>query len=190
MKSVVKYFLQGLLYVVPISVTLYVIWEVFTLLDSLIPIDIPGLGVLLIFVFITVMGVVGRHLISDTIVDFFEGYIKKATLINVIYTAVKDLLNAFVGDKKSFSKPVTVKFTEEGTMRRIGFVTNENFRHLNQDNDLITVYIPHSYNISGNVYLVPARYVEPLNVNASDLMKYTVSGGVTEIEENKEEEIA
>lgn len=183
MRSVIKYFLQGLLYVVPISVTIYVIWEVFVMLDGLIPIDIPGLGILLIFIFITVMGVIGRHLISDTIVDFIEGYIKKATLINVIYTAVKDLLKAFVGEKKSFSKPVIVKFSNEGGLRRVGFVTNDNFKNLNETNDLVTVYIPHSYNISGNMFLVPATYVEPLDVNASDLMKYAVSGGVTEVEE-------
>lgn len=185
MKSVIKYFLQGLLYVVPISVTLYVIWQVFVMLDSLIPLDIPGLGILLIFIFITVMGVIGRHLISDQIIEIVESYIKKATLINLIYTAVKDLLKAFVGDKKSFSQPVMVKLYENSEIRRIGFITNENFRHLNETNDLVTVYIPHSYNISGNMFLVPATYVQPLHVNASDLMKYAVSGGVTEIEENQ-----
>lgn len=185
MKSIIKYFLQGLLYVVPISVTIYVIWQVFVVMDGLIPIEIPGLGILLIFVFITVMGVIGRHLISDQIVELFEGWIRKAPLVNVIYTAVKDLLNAFVGDKKSFSKPVIVRLYENSEIRRVGFVTNENFRNLNESHDLITVYIPHSYNISGNMFLVPASYVEPLNVNASDLMKYAVSGGVTRMEDYK-----
>lgn len=184
MKSVIKYFFQGLLFVVPISVTIYVIWQVFVILDGLIPIDIPGLGIVLIFVFITVMGVIGRHLISDQIVEILENYIKRATLINVIYTAVKDLLKAFVGDKRSFSKPVMVKLYENSEIRRVGFLTNENFRNLNETKDLITVYIPHSYNISGNVFLVPATYVQPLDVNAADLMKYAVSGGVTQIEQN------
>ncbi|WP_417611190.1 DUF502 domain-containing protein [Owenweeksia hongkongensis] len=182
MKSLIKYFLQGLLYVVPITVTLYVIYEAFMMIDGLIPIQIPGLGLLIVVIFITVMGVVGRHLISDKIIDLFEGTLKRAPLINVIYTAVKDLLNAFVGDKKSFKKPVVVKLFENSEVRRLGFITNENFRDLTDSNDLITVYLPHSYNISGNVFLVPASYVEPLNVNPSDLMKYTVSGGVTEVE--------
>ncbi len=182
MKSLIKYFLQGLLYVVPITVTLYVIYEAFVMIDGLIPIQIPGLGLLIVVIFITVMGVVGRHLISDKIGEVLEGTLKRAPLINLIYTAVKDLLNAFVGDKKSFKKPVVVKLFENSEVRRLGFITNENFRDLTASNDLITVYLPHSYNISGNVFLVPASYVEPLNVNPSDLMKYTVSGGVTEVE--------
>jgi len=182
MKSLIKYFLQGLLYVVPITVTLYVIYEAFIIVDGLIPIDIPGLGLLLVIIFVTVMGVIGRHLITDRIRSTFEGTLKRAPLVNVIYTAVKDLLNAFVGDKKSFTKPVSVRLFENSEVRRLGFVTNDNFKDLVPTNDLITVYLPHSYNISGNVFLVPARYIEPLNVNPSDLMKYTVSGGVTEVE--------
>lgn len=189
MKSLIKYFLQGLLYVVPITVTLYVIYEAFVIVDGLIPIQIPGLGLLIIIIFVTVMGVVGRHLISDKITNLFEGTLKRAPLINVIYTAVKDLLNAFVGDKKSFKKPVVVKLFENSEVRRLGFITNENFRDLNSSNDLITVYLPHSYNISGNVFLVPSRYIEPLDVNPSDLMKYTVSGGVTDVERGVHEDL-
>ncbi len=181
MKSIIRYFLQGLLYTVPLAVTIYVIWSVFVMLDGLLPIDIPGLGILFIFLFITAMGVLGSHLISDRLILIFEGWIKKAPLVNVIYTSVKDLMNAFVGDKKSFSRPVSVKLYEDSQIRRLGFITNDNFRELGNNNDLITVYIPHSYNISGNMYLVPESYVEPLDVISSDLMKYTMSGGVTSV---------
>ncbi len=181
MKSVFKYFLQGLLYVVPISVTVYVIYEVFILLDELIPIDIPGLGILLIFVFITGIGILGNHLISDRIGNYLESVLKRIPLINLIYTSVKDLLSAFVGEKKSFTRPVAVKLFEHSDVRRLGFITNNNHEALGLKEELITVYLPHSYNISGNVYLVPASYVEPLDVISADLMKYTVSGGVTEV---------
>lgn len=181
MKTVLKYFIQGLIYVVPVTVTIYIIREAFLILDGLIPLNIPGLGLLLVLIFITVIGVVARHLISDKIMDLFEGYIKRAPLINVIYTAVKDLMQAFVGNKRSFSKPVLVKLYENSEIRRMGFLTNTNFEKLDKSCDLITVYLPHSYNISGNMYLVPAHYIEPLNANASDVMKYAVSGGVTEI---------
>jgi uncharacterized membrane protein len=181
MKNVIKYFLQGLLYVVPIGVTIYVIYETFVILDELIPIDIPGLGILLIFVFITTVGVLGSHLVSDRLIKLFEGSLKRIPLINLIYTSVKDLMNAFVGEKKSFTQPVTIKLYENSEVRRLGFITNDNFADLGKNNDLITVYMPHSYNISGNVYLVPASYVEPVDVVPADLMKYTVSGGVTEV---------
>ncbi len=182
MRGLLKYFFQGLILVVPITVTLYIIWEVFLILDGLIPINIPGLGLLLIIIFVTVLGVVSRHLLSEQVISIFEGIVKRAPLINVIYTAVRDLMNAFVGNKKSFSKPVLVKLYENSEIRRMGFITNNNFEKLSDTCDLITVYLPHSYNISGNMFLVPARYIEPLRANASDVMKYAVSGGVTEIE--------
>ncbi len=183
MKVLLKYFFQGLIYIVPISVTLYVIWKVFVMIDGLLPFNVPGLGLLLILIFITVIGVVAQHLISDKLLNIFEGYIRRAPLINVIYTAVKDLMQAFVGNKKSFSKPVLVRFMENSPVRRMGFITNNNFEKLDHSCDLITVYIPHSYNISGNMFLVPARFVETLESNSGEVMKYAVSGGVTEIEE-------
>lgn len=181
MKTLLKYFVQGLIYVVPISVTVYIIWEIFTLIDNLLPIDVPGLGLVIILLFITVVGVVANHLISDKLLGMFEGYLKRAPLISLIYTAVKDLMQAFVGKKKSFSKPVLVKLYENSEIRRLGFITNNNFEKLDESCDLITVYIPHSYNISGNMYLVPAHYIAPIKANASEFMKYAVSGGVTEL---------
>lgn len=183
MKGLLKYFFQGLIYVVPVSVTIYIIWISFDYVDSLIPVNVPGLGLLLILIFITVIGVVANHLISDRILLLFEGYLKKAPLISVIYTAVKDLMQAFVGNKKSFSKPVLVKLYENSEIRRMGFVTNNNFEKLDDSCDLITVYIPHSYNISGNMFLVPANYIERLDANSSEVMKYAVSGGVTYMEQ-------
>lgn len=182
MKQLLKYFVQGLIYVVPISVTIYVIWEVFLFIDQLIPVNVPGLGFLLVLIFITVVGVVSRHIISDRILDIFEGYVKRTPLISILYTAIKDLMQAFVGKKRSFSKPVLVKLYEHSDIRRMGFITNNNFEELDESCDLITVYIPHSYNISGNMFLVPKRYVQPFKAHAADVMKYAMSGGVTEIE--------
>ncbi|MDZ7848779.1 MAG: DUF502 domain-containing protein [Owenweeksia sp.] len=94
-------------------------------------------------------------------------------------------MQAFVGKKKGFNKAVMVKLYENSEIRRLGFITNNNFEKLNESCDLITVYLPHSYNISGNMYLVPKHYVQPLQANASDIMKYTISGGVTELDEFK-----
>jgi uncharacterized membrane protein len=121
--------------------------------------------------------------INDEIGSYIERLIKKAPLINLIYTSVKDLLSAFVGKKKSFNRPVLVKLYEKSELKRLGFITNDNADNFGIKDELITVYIPHSYNISGNVYLVPKSYVEPLNINPADLMKYTMSGGVTQVEE-------
>lgn len=183
MRSVFKYFLQGLVSVVPITVTLYLIYKAFVIIDNLIPVNIPGLGLLIILSGITLIGMAVNHLVSDSLLSAIEKQVKRAPLISLIYTAVKDLTQAFVGKKKSFSRPVMVKLSENSELRRLGFITNDNFERLQEDCDYLTVYIPHSYNISGNMFLVPRHCIQPINTNASEFMKYAVSAGVTDLGE-------
>ena len=156
MKNTLRYFFQGLLVVAPIGITLYILIQLFILLDGLNPFPIPGFGLILTLVAITLIGFIVNNYVSDSIGRWIDNQIKKAPLVSIIYTSVQDLLKSFVGDRKSFTKPVLVKLYENSEIRRLGFITNDNFEklpHLNEG--LITVYCPHSYNISGNVYLVP-----------------------------------
>jgi len=99
--------------------------------------------------------------------------------IKIIYTSLKELTEAFVGDKKRFNKTVLINL---GGMeaKRIGFVTQKDLTQLGID-DMVAVYCPHSYNFSGNLFLVPTQNVTPIDFNSSDVMKYIVSGGVTNI---------
>lgn len=188
MKNIIRYFLQGLIVVAPVGITLYILIQLFILLDSLNPFNIPGFGLILTLAAITLIGFIVKNYVNDRIGRWIDKQIKKAPLISIIYTSVQDLLKSFVGDRKSFTKPVLVKLYENSEIRRLGFVTNNNFNKLEEFNEgLITVYCPHSYNISGNVYLVPPHYVTKLNAKATDVMKYTVSGGVTRIENNATE---
>lgn len=184
MRSFVKYFLQGLLYTIPLGVTAYVLYEVFIVLDGLIPFEIPGLGIVLIFLGITAVGFLGSYLISLPLFSFFEGLLQRAPVVKIIYTSVKDLVNAFVGQKKSFNRPVLVKLYEGSEVQRIGFITDESMHNLGLDEPLITVYVPHSYAISGQLFLVPRTYVTPLDVTPADALKYIISGGVTRMEED------
>lgn len=183
MKTIIKYFLQGTLVSVPLLVTIYVIYELFVRLDGLIPLEVPGLGLLIIVGALVAIGFIANHFISDRIQTWFERMIKKAPLINLIYTAVKDVLSALVGEKRSFSKPVLVQLGSEPEVRRIGFVTDKSFAQLaGLGEEYMSVYCPHSYNISGNIYLVRRDRIEKLDLPASDVMKYLVSAGVTRIE--------
>ncbi len=185
MKKFAKYFFQGIVVLAPVTITLYVLIEVFIFMDSLNPFNIPGAGVVLTCIAIALVGFIVRNYISDRIIEWIELQIKKAPLVSIIYTAVQDLLKSFVGDRQSFKKPVLVKLYENSEIRRLGFITNDNFTKMPElKEQYITVYCPHSYNISGNVFLVPAHYVQPVDLKASDVMKYTVSGGVTQIEKN------
>ncbi|HLU81330.1 MAG TPA: DUF502 domain-containing protein [Flavobacteriaceae bacterium] len=186
-KNLSKYFVRGLIYLVPTALTFYLLYEVFVFIDEILPFNLPpGFGVLIMLILITLVGYLGSTLITDRIKNYLEKIIKRTPLISVIYGSIKDLITAFVGQKKSFSKPVMVKLYENSKIARVGFVTDEDLSELQIKDDLIAVYIPHSYNISGNLFLVPKSYITPLDVKSAELMKYAVSGGVVRIEENEE----
>jgi len=186
MKRILGYFLQGLLYLVPISATIYVVYKAIAIIDGIIPIKIPGLGLLIIFVVVTVVGFLGGALISSRILRL-EKLLDKAPLLKIIYTSVKDLLSAFVGKKKRFTEPVLVKM--EGEVERIGFVTQKKLTHLGISEDKVGVYIPFSYAVTGNLIIVSKENVTAINGSSADIMKFIISGGVTEIENGKDEKL-
>ena len=182
MKKIINYFLQGLLYIVPITVTgAFVVWA-FNKIDKIIPGLFPGLGVVIIIAGITIIGFLGRIVIASPINSFFRTILKKAPLLETIYSSVKDLLSTFVGKKKGFDQAVLVKLSENSTMERIGFITNENLTTLKIKDERVLVYIPHSYNFSGNVFVVEKKYITPIDAPSGEIMKLIVSGGVTKIE--------
>ncbi|MBL4592849.1 MAG: DUF502 domain-containing protein [Flavobacteriales bacterium] len=187
MKKAIGYFLQGLLYTLPISATIYVVYKAITIIDGIIPFNIPGLGILILLVSITLIGFLGGALISSRILKL-EKLLDRVPLLKIIYTSVKDLLSAFVGKKKRFTEPVLVKM--EGEVERIGFVTQKDLTHIGISSDKIGVYIPFSYAVTGNLIIVPKGNITPINGSSADIMKFIISGGVTEIgnENGKTEE--
>jgi uncharacterized membrane protein len=176
-KRIITYFFRGLLFVVPIALTIYVIYLIIQFLDGILPIPIPGLGILIMLAFITFIGFLASIFITKPLFEIFEKWVFKIPLINILYTSIKDLMSAFVGDKKKFNIPVIVKLSEG--MSRLGFMTQDDLTILEEEN-LVAVYFPHSYNFSGNLYLVPRDNVRILkNVKSADIMKLIVSGGVS-----------
>jgi uncharacterized membrane protein len=176
-KRIITYFFRGLLFVVPIALTIYVIYLIIQFLDGILPIPIPGLGILIMLAFITFIGFLASIFITKPLFDIFEKWVFKLPLINILYTSIKDLMSAFVGDKKKFNIPVIVKLSEG--MSRLGFITQDDLSIIEEEN-LVAIYFPHSYNFSGNLYLVPRDNVRILkNVKSADIMKLIVSGGVS-----------
>jgi len=192
MKKLARYFFQGLLYVVPVAVTLYVLIFSFIWLDGLLrdleifqhepyaQFNFPGLGLLVILLFITLIGFVGQRLITTPISNSFDRMLKKAPLIKVIYTSVKDLLSAFVGKERKFEKPVLITLDKDGILQRFGFITSSDLNELGVK-DKIAVYLPSSYGILGELYVVPTQNVKPIDAHPADVMKFIVSGGVTKV---------
>ena len=191
MKKIINYFLQGLLYIVPISVTLYVAYWAFKKIDKIIPglldklgvdMQIPGLGLIIIIALIALIGFAGSVIISSPINAFFQRLLTKAPLLKTIYSSVKDLMSTFVGKKKGFNQAVLIKLYENSTIERIGFITNEDLSSLGIKSGKILVYLPHSYAFSGQLFVVDRSYITPIDKPSAEIMKLIVSGGVTEID--------
>ena len=182
MKKFINYFLQGLLYIVPITVTLYVVYWTFQKIDGILPFEFPGLGLIIIITLITFIGFVGSAIIASPINAFFQRLLKRAPLLQTIYSSVKDLMSTFVGKKKGFSQPVLIKLYENSTIERIGFITNEDLSTLQIKEGKVLVYLPHSYAFSGQLFVVDRNYITPIDSSSSEIMKLIISGGVTEIE--------
>jgi uncharacterized membrane protein len=180
-KRLVSYFLQGLLYTVPLAILGYIIYILFTFLDKLIPVDIPGLGLVILIVGITAIGFLGNTIIAQPIRWWFEEMLNRVPLLKTLYTAFTDIVSAFVGTKKRFNKPVMVKMNKEAEVHKLGFITQEDLGSLGLKEGFIAVYLPHSYNFSGNLFIVPKENVTLIDRSTSDVMKFIVSGGVVDV---------
>ncbi len=183
-----KYFLRGLLFLVPIAITLYIIIASIQWLDGLIPaIDVPLLGLFIILFVITLCGYLGTTLLAKPIFDIFEDLLTKMPLVNIIYTSLKDLISAFVGDKKKFNKPVLVNINPTIGLQKLGFITQNDLTNIGLPGK-VCVYLPHSYNFSGNLFIVAREAVTPVDAPSSDIMKFIISGGVSGMDILDEEE--
>jgi len=191
-----QYFLQGLLVIAPVTITVYAIYWVVSSIDSLIPlftvktadgnyhVQNYGLGFLVIVISICLIGYFSSFFIKLKMFSLFETFMSKTPGIRFIYSVVKDFFEAFAGEKKKFNKPVLANI-DDNDVWRVGFITQMEMHDFGFD-DYVAVYIPASYSIAGNVYLLPGNRVRPItNINATDAMKFAISGGVTHIDEAK-----
>ena len=178
MKRLSQYFLRGLLFLVPLVVTLYVIYWVFIRIDGVLNLPVPGLGFIVTIVFITLVGFGASNFLTRNLVQLVDRIFARLPLVKMIYTAIKDLVNAFVGDKKSFNKPVQVVIDRESNLRVIGFATRENLDSIGIK-DSMAVYLPQSYNFAGNLIIVDREQVIPMTADPGEVMKLIVSGGVS-----------
>ncbi len=178
MKKVTKCFLNGLLVSIPLVVTLYVVYAIFTKIDSIFKFDIPGAGFLFTILTITLIGFISSNFLTRGLVHFVDRIFTRLPLIKMIYTSIKDLIGAFVGDKKSFDKPVLVTLSPGSNIQAVGFITKESLQNIGHA-DKMAVYLPQSYNFAGNLIVVPKDQVSPLEADSGDIMAFIVSGGVT-----------
>jgi uncharacterized membrane protein len=187
MKAVLSYavraFIRGLIFLVPTAATIYVVVEIFIIIDGIIPYEIPGLGLLTLLSAITLFGIFTGTILAQPFIYWGNQLLKSAPLIQTIFSAIKDLVSAFVGSQKKFDQPVLVKMYEQAEVQKLGFMTGSDLKDIGIPDGKVAVYLPHSYAFSGNLFIVPAANVTPIDAKPADVMKFIVSGGVTKVNE-------
>lgn len=194
LKRTFNYFLQGLLYIAPITLTIWGVIAIFEFidglligyLDQLLQRHVPGLGIIVLLLSITLIGLLGSSILFRPFIAYFDHVFAKAPLIKIIYTSVKDLVSAFVGQKKRFNEPVLVKIGKGYDVEKLGFITNKDLAFLGIEGQKVAVYLPHSYAWSGNLFIVPAENVRSIDASATEVMKFIISAGVTNLEISSE----
>ncbi|MDR2911613.1 MAG: DUF502 domain-containing protein [Bacteroidales bacterium] len=192
MKKIGNYFLKGILFVAPVAIVVYILYAIFVTVDGwlgntikpLIGFHIPGLGIVVIFISLTILGFIGQTALVKPIKKTAEKFIRKVPILKLLYSSLTDLFSAFVGKEKKFNVPVKVLFNRENNLWKLGFITNESLTEFDLS-DLAAVYFPHTYNFSGELYLIPKERIEKLELSPAEVMKFIVSGGVTRIESLK-----
>ena len=185
MKKLIYYFLQGILYIAPIGVTAYIIYLVFSfvegllkdLLVDLLDIYIPGLGLLIVIVLLVLIGLVGQTIIARPFKILFKRVLGRIPLLKVIFSAFNDLFSAFVGKERKFNRPVLVLVNPISNLEKLGFLTEDDLSIIHEK-EKVAVYFPHSYNFSGELFIVPKERVRPIDMNPAEVMKFIVSAGV------------
>jgi uncharacterized membrane protein len=198
-KSIFKYFLQGLLVIAPLAVTIYTIYWVVSTVDNWLPIfrqpvkDFQGhvigyevknygLGFVIVIASVIIIGYLSSFFIQSRIFSLFDKWLEKTPGVKYIYSSVRDFFEAFAGEKKKFDKPVMAN-VDDTDVWRVGFITQKDMSHWGLQ-DHTAVYVPMAYSIAGNVYILPASRIKPItSITSSDAMKFAISGGVTHMDE-------
>jgi uncharacterized membrane protein len=176
-KRLLRYFVRGCLVSVPLAVTGWLIFVTFRFIDELIHFGVPGVGFVLTISLVTLIGLFTSNVVGKRVFQIVDRFLSGMPLVKLLYSSLKDLIRAFVGDHKSFDRPAAVLMGPQGT-RVLGFVTRDGLHVLGLP-DYVAVYFPQSYNFAGQLVVVPRENVELLDAPSSEVMTFIVSGGIS-----------
>jgi len=193
-RALIRYFIKGMLVVVPLGAAAFLIYWAVSRLDNALNLSdvlwvnpktgkalyIPGLGILTVIVLIMIAGVLVTNVITDPIKNWFYRWLNRLPIFKFLYSSIKDLTEAFVGEEKKFNEPVLVQMSSTG-VKKIGFLTQKDMAKMGLPGE-VAVYFPYSYSFAGQVVIVPADKVKPIKKNAAEVMKFVISGGVSGLE--------
>jgi uncharacterized membrane protein len=178
MKRIGRYFFEGLIFVVPVALTVYIVYKAFLIVDSWLPLPWQGAGVVVILVGITLIGFLASNFLTRSVLRFVESLLNRLPFVKLLHSSMKDVMTAFVGEKKRFDRPVVVELIPGSGVMAIGFMTRESLEQFDLENE-VAVYFPQSYNFAGNLILYPRSSVKTLDAESAKVMAFVVSGGVT-----------
>jgi len=185
-----RYFTQGLLVLVPTCITIIILMKIYSVLSALfVKLNLPAdnfisVSIIIITVIASIMliGVFASSFIFQSVFTFFEKVLEHTPGIKHVYSPVKDFMQAFVGNKKKFNKPVLVMTNPAAEIEEMGFITNEDLSDFHIK-DKVAVYMPHSYAFSGKLLFVPKQHIKIIDAKSGDTMKFIVTGGVADVGE-------
>lgn len=181
MKRLFAYFLQGLIFLVPGVLSIWVIATLFVTIDDWmrmqIRIDIPGIGVLVLVTAVTLVGFFASNFVTRRSLAWADAWLERVPLVKLLHSSLRDLMKAFVGKERRFGQPVVVDLTGSGGARAIGFLTRDSLQLFGMP-DHVAVYFPQAYNFAGQVLVFPRTAVRPLDAVGTEIMTFLVSGGV------------
>jgi uncharacterized membrane protein len=200
-KRIFNYFLQGIIILAPITITIWAVFSLFSVIDNILPNILgfilpdswstdgegnfrtfPGLGFILVISLVILVGWISGSFFVARIVSLLDHALENTPGIKFIYSSVKDFLEAFAGNKRKFTIPVLVN-VDGPDVWRMGFITHSDCVKFDLPG-YMAVYVPHSYAISGIVYIVPPGKIKILDhTRPADAMKFAVSGGVSDVAE-------
>ena len=184
LKQVVRFFVQGLIILAPIGITGYVLYWLFDLVDGILRpyVNIPGLGFVIIILFVILVGWVSSTFLMGRFINFFDQWMERTPGIKFIYTSTKDFFEAFAGDKRKFNIAVMASVFSEDVWI-IGFLTDEEMGKFEMGANKVAVYVPQAYNFAGQLYILPRDKVKKIeHITPGEAMKYAVTGGVVDLD--------
>lgn len=174
-----NYFFKGVLVIIPLAFSIYVIYKVIYSVDSIIDLGFPGGGVIVTVLGLAFVGLLVTSFITEPIYNYLDKALNRMPIFKLLYSSVRDLLEAFVGEEKKFNEPVLVEIS--AGVKQVGFLTQNNLSSIGLDEE-VAVYFPFSYSIAGKVCIVQRSKVQALPMKAAEAMKFAVSGGVSDME--------
>lgn len=190
LRKLFRYFIQGIIVLAPIGVTAWAIYWLFDKVDNILRpfVNIPGLGFVIILVFIVLVGWVSTQFFVGSMINLFDSWMDRTPVVKFLYTSTKEFFEAFGGEKKKFSHPILANVFSQDVWV-VGFLTDEELEKFELGAEMVSIYIPQAYHWAGQLYVLPRNKITRIDgLSPGETMKYAVTGGVVDLDEEKKNE--